>query len=535
MNYDKLPDVLKKQDCFCLWKIEHRNGKKTKVPYQINGARARPNDLKTFSSFADVMAVYLKGGYDGIGLLNKKLVGIDVDDCVLDDGTLNDLGTDVVNALDSYTERSPSGKGIRVWVIANHIQYDKAKYYINNRKLHLEVYVPSTTQHFLTLTGNVIRDMNFMERSTELQNVLDKYMVRPDAGKIRAPVIAPGSILTDDEIIEVILRSANAEKFKALFYGSALNEPGADHSALDLALCRILAFYCRGDKAQIDRLFCKSALVRDKWDSRRGDGTYGSMTIDKAVNACTEFYEPFRKASVLDDFDEVLIKICEMQPEQNPRYRDGDLGYGRLFADVYKGILAYVPERKKWYWYDGKRWIPDEGNLRAMELCKDLADALLKYALQISNEDIRTNFLKSTVQKWQKRAFRETYLKEAQSIYPVYMSEFDTNKYLFNCSNGTLDLSTMEFKEHNPADRITKLTQVVYDPSADSIRFKEFIDEIMSGDADKASYLQKALGYAISGDTRFECMFFLYGETTRNGKELSWKAFFVSWEITEKP
>lgn len=63
MNYDKLLDVLKKQDCFCLWKIEHRNGKKTKVPYQINGARARPNDLETFSSFADVMAVYLKGGY----------------------------------------------------------------------------------------------------------------------------------------------------------------------------------------------------------------------------------------------------------------------------------------------------------------------------------------------------------------------------------------------------------------------------------------------------------------------------------------
>lgn len=108
MNYQNLPDVLKMQKYFCLWKIEIRDGKKTKIPYQTNGARARPNDPNTFSPYTDVMSVYLKGGYDGIGLLNEELVGIDVDDCVLDDGTLNDLGTDVVNTLDSYTEYTPN-------------------------------------------------------------------------------------------------------------------------------------------------------------------------------------------------------------------------------------------------------------------------------------------------------------------------------------------------------------------------------------------------------------------------------------------
>ena len=57
-----------------------------------------------------------------------------------------------------------------------------------------------------------------------------------------------------------------------------------------------------------------------------------------------------------------------------------------------------------------------------------------------------------------------------------------------------------------------------YDPHAWSDRYSRFISEIMSGDAEKAKFLQKALGYSVSGDTRFECMFFLYGETTRNGK-----------------
>lgn len=57
-----------------------------------------------------------------------------------------------------------------------------------------------------------------------------------------------------------------------------------------------------------------------------------------------------------------------------------------------------------------------------------------------------------------------------------------------------------------------------YDPDAKSERFDRFIDEVMSADKEKGLFLQKALGYGITGDTRYECMFFLYGESTRNGK-----------------
>ena len=73
-------------------------------------------------------------------------------------------------------------------------------------------------------------------------------------------------------------------------------------------------------------------------------------------------------------------------------------------------------------------------------------------------------------------------------------------------------------KEHSPDDFLTKISPVDYDPNAKSERFDRFIDEVMSADKDKVLFLQKALGYGICGDTRYECMFFLYGETTRNGK-----------------
>jgi putative DNA primase/helicase len=98
------------------------------------------------------------------------------------------------------------------------------------------------------------------------------------------------------------------------------------------------------------------------------------------------------------------------------------------------------------------------------------------------------------------------------------MREFDKNPYVFNCQNGTLNLSSGAFAPHSPDDLLTKMSGVRYDPDARCERWETFIDEVMSGDRDKARFLQKALGYALTGDTALECMFILFGPTTRNGK-----------------
>lgn len=177
----------------------------------------------------------------------------------------------------------------------------------------------------------------------------------------------------------------------------------------------------------------------------------------------------------------------------------------------------YLPERKKWFAYDGKRCKEDIANLSIMELGKDLADAILLYTATIKDESLRALFLKQS-KYWQKRRFRETYIKEAQSVYPVFIEQFDSNIYLFNCNNVTLDLKTGMPKEHSPDDYFTKISSVDYDPDAKSECFDRFIDEVMSADREKGLFLQKVLGYGITGDTQYECMFFLYGETTRNGK-----------------
>ena len=206
-----------------------------------------------------------------------------------------------------------------------------------------------------------------------------------------------------------------------------------------------------------------------------------------------------------------------LQPELNPRYLSTDIGNSRLYSDYYSGVARYVPERKLWYIFRGKRWEPDIGGLKAMELCKKLANALMVYAFNISDEQLRKDYI-DRCKKWQARRTRETILKDAQGVYPIPMDAFDTDPFLFNCQNGTIHLKDMTFLPHAPEDKITKISDVIYDPDARCDRFDRFVDEIMSGDQDRARFLQRSLGYALSGDTRFECLFILYGATTRNGK-----------------
>ena len=505
--YENLPQELKTRGSFCLWKYEERNGDRTKVPYQVNGLRADSTNWATFADFDTV--VNHRNGYDGIGIgVFGDICAIDIDHCVTD-GVLSSLAQDIISRMDTYTEYSPSGTGVRILFKASLPEYDRDRYYINNRTLGLEVYVAGYTNRFVTVTGNVIRGSDLENRPEALADVLEIYMRKPE--KAKADMTAPVSYLSDKSVLERACASKQGGKFKALWNGAIPD--GKSHSEADAALCAMLAFWCGGNTEQIDRLFRQSGLYRDKWE--RED--YRTATLTKAVSMSSEFYSPSGKSPASNDVNDLQQTVTNLNPSENDRYPWNDIGNGRLFADVFKAIARFVPERKQWFIYDGTRWVSDAGALKAMELCKALANALMRYALEIHDEHKRKSYI-DFCRKWQSRHIRITILCDAQSVYPISMQDFDSDRFLFNCANGTLDLRTNEFREHSADDRLTKITPVEYDPEAVSERFGSFITEIMSGDTEKARFLQKALGYSVSGDTRFECMFFLYGETTRNGK-----------------
>ena len=138
VNFVNIPDVLKQTASFCVWKLEKRYGRPTKVPYNPRtGAMARTNDPSTFADFNTAMKSYAIGGWDGIGYRVSEGIGaIDIDHCIREDGSLNDVAASILGIFpDAYFERSPSGTSLRGFFrLSPDFAYDKTVYYINNRK-----------------------------------------------------------------------------------------------------------------------------------------------------------------------------------------------------------------------------------------------------------------------------------------------------------------------------------------------------------------------------------------------------------------
>jgi putative DNA primase/helicase len=211
-----------------------------------------------------------------------------------------------------------------------------------------------------------------------------------------------------------------------------------------------------------------------------------------------------------------MTKLRELNAVANPAYPLNDIGVARLFFDLHGLELRYVVEPKSWYAYDGRRWAKDEGGLKAMELCKAFVEAYGAYMeAAVTDEDKQKAKFAAGLTS---RKRREGILSDARSIAPMSLALFDRDKTLFNVQNGTYSLNDMALRPHSPSDFITKLARVKYDETAHCERWEQFISEIMCGDEPTARFLQKALGYCLTGETPLECFFILYGDTTRNGK-----------------
>lgn len=196
-------------------------------------------------------------------------------------------------------------------------------------------------------------------------------------------------------------------------------------------------------------------------------------------------------------------------------YETNDKGFGALFAEIFKDKHRYNPSRKDFMLYDGKRWVDDTEGLSARSDAKVLSDALLAYGSSTGNSD----YLKSASLLCSLRN-RNNMLQDSRDVYYFSNEDLDTNDYLLNVQNGTVDLSedTPKFLKHSPDMLLSKICNANYDPAASCKEWEKFLYEIMQGDKEKIKYLQKIAGLSLTGNTQEETCFILYGSTTRNGK-----------------
>lgn len=177
INVDAIPESLKKLDQWVCWKYEKRGGKPTKVPVSASGQLASSTDPATWSTFDVACAAVKARGFAGIGFVfaeSDPFVGIDFDDCIQADGlTLEPWAVELltVDLAGTYAEISPSGRGVKVFVIADN-PLDRGRNVRFPDGGGLEMY---SKGRFFTVTGDVFTPGEPVAKQSEIESIVERY------------------------------------------------------------------------------------------------------------------------------------------------------------------------------------------------------------------------------------------------------------------------------------------------------------------------------------------------------------------------
>jgi hypothetical protein len=288
---DGLPAELRERPQWVGWRYEPRKRKGkpdewTKVPYRADGAgRAKSDDPATWATFAEAITAADFLGLDGVGYVlsaDDPYVGSDLDEC-LDGDTLHPDAAAIVAALDSYTEVSPGGHGVKVIVRGSLDGFPRRR---KPRASWGDEFAVYDRERFFTTTGLLLRGCpsTIGPRQEQLDQVLELVF-----GKQAPPAapLPPQPLDVDDQaLLDRAFSARNGDAFRRLHDGDTTGY--ASPSEADLAYCRTAAFWTDRDPSRIDAWLRSSSLYRSKWE--RVD--YRESTIAKAIEGTTDTYTP---------------------------------------------------------------------------------------------------------------------------------------------------------------------------------------------------------------------------------------------------
>lgn len=297
-DLDKIPPELK---AFPQWVCYRQN----KIPVNPKtGDNAKADDPSTWDEFDQAVRhweAHRGNGITGIGYEfsgDDPFAGVDLDKCRNPEtGEIEPWALEIVTHLNSYTEVSPSGTGLHIW-IKGQLPPD------GRHKGKVEMY---DSGRYFTVTGHHIEGTSttIENRQAELEalhaEIFGKTSEEPKRRSGRYTKSGGNSKngLSDDALLDEIFKSKAGNKFRDLWQGDIdylkFHYAYPSPSEADIALCSILAFWTEKDAQRIDRLFRKSGLMRNKWDEYRGAQKYGEKTIAKAIANTKEVWKGARK------------------------------------------------------------------------------------------------------------------------------------------------------------------------------------------------------------------------------------------------
>ena len=295
VQFTTIPVELKARDQWVCWRYgtaAPKTGKRKKLPYnarvEANNALASSSDPASWTSFEQVQRLYKasqqwKIAYDGIGYVfteDDPFVGLDWDNCIdkVSHEWTNETARDQQRSINSYTEISPSGTGVKTIArasIPRSVKLDAIEMYDHAR--------------FFTITGNHLPGSPTGIESR--QSETDKLFAEVAPARTAAPEtpcvsasLAPCQF-SASQVLDKARNGKNAGRFKRLWNGDIAAYMYGSQSEADLALCNELAYWSDNDAEMIDHLFRDSGLFRaEKWDRNVGnDESYGTRTINRAI------------------------------------------------------------------------------------------------------------------------------------------------------------------------------------------------------------------------------------------------------------
>lgn len=515
--YEKIPQELKALPNWICWDAvpDEKRGKIKKVPINaLTGGGAMSNNPSTWCDFDS--AVKSSEKHSGIGFMfgNCPYFGVDIDGKeeeleAYQRGENGNIISEFISTLQSYTEISQSGKGIHI--ICRGTLPKRGR-----RKGCVEMYEDG---RFFVMTGNSCSEYCQITDCTEsVKGLHEKYI---GGGHEPQPRIKPTvNLNTADQIIKAAAGAKNGGKFTALYSGDITGY--TSQSEADMAFCSMLAFWTGCDAGKMDVIFRSSGLMREKWDRAQSGSTYGALTIQKAIADCDKTYSP--KAG---GFSVNFKKSPQTSPDDAKEqagtrlYSFDDTGNAERFVDLFGEQVRYCYTDKRWLWYDGRKWCTDmTGTVKRLAdkaVACMAAEAKVYTQLDADEGTDMSKAFEKHMRSCRSNKSKNAMINEVMHHVPILPAQMDRFKAALNTPGGVINLKDGTMSVHDPMNYLTKITAVEYSENADCPRWLAFLDDIFRGDKDLIRYVQKAVGYSLTGSTAEQCAFFLFG-TGRNGK-----------------
>lgn len=404
--------------------------------------------------------------------------------------------------IDKWVEKYPNANwGIATGIISNLLVVD-----IDKKTGGYETWDMLRTDHpepietITVSTGNGGRHLWFSYPNgfdiRSGQNVLGKGIdLRANGGYI----VAPGSKTNNEYVFELSFDDTSLAEVPAWILDLILQPK--NHTILQSPLANLVPQGSRHG-------YLLSLAVR-LWHEGRSQDELSMQLIQSRNNHLSSGDHPVTDLEIAQIIDWVMSvpRLIE--------YNQTDLGNAERFRDQYQHRIRWCSKWNQWLVWNGKVWGPDDSMFTEKSAHKTIR-SIYADATYIEDEDRRKQLVKhARASESQSRI--QKMLEAAKPYLAINPDAFNQDPFLLNVKNGVVDLRTGDLMAHDSERLLTKLIDIDYQKGIDSPLWHDFLNVVTNRDTQMIEFLQRAVGYTLTGSTDEQCLFFLFGQGA-NGK-----------------